>query len=151
MTEHKNLRPAASAVLTQAVGDLPVDLEQLQLTRLAPSSIQQALQCTSIQQLQQNGNAESLAGALENLSCGGDDEAAGSSSNQQEQQQQERLPCLQVAAVEGDDASGVQLVRGLQLLFSVFAAPDALLQDACFRSMVWQGHVGWLHHAVQGV
>jgi hypothetical protein len=97
-------------------------LEQLQLTRLNASSIQQALQCTSIQpQLQQqNANtaatataaddADSVAEALDGLRCG--DNATGGSSGQQ--QMQEEMPCLLVAAVEGDDASGVQLVSKCQ-------------------------------------
>jgi hypothetical protein len=108
-------------LLLQAVGDLPEDLEQLQLTRLAPNSIQQALQCTSVQQSQlqqQNDNTAAsadgadVAEALGGLRCA--DDVAGSSSGQQQMQAQ--LPCLLVAAVEGDDASGVQLVSDRQTL-----------------------------------
>jgi hypothetical protein len=105
-----------SCVLCQAVGDSPDDLNQLQLTTLDTSSIQQAMQCISLQQQQQQqldgeqpaaAAAEDLSAALGNLSCAGDEEEAAGSSKQQR-----RLPCLQVAAVEGDEASGVQLVSG---------------------------------------
>jgi hypothetical protein len=124
--------PSALLLLLQAVGDLPEDLEQLQLTQLDASSIQQALQCTSLQQPHQQqqqqqqqqstdasavaNDAETVAAALGGLSCT-DDPAA--SSNGQQQQQQQQLPCLLVAEVEGDESSAVQLVSGCSLFITL--------------------------------